>query len=124
MSAIAQPSATGITAQAANARTTRDQRREHEHALVGARRDDRLLEDELEEVGEGLQHAPRADDVRPAPDLDRAPDLALGVDQHRGGQQHEDQQQQAFEHVAHEAPIDVSCIQRRRPRVAAGEEPR
>ena len=37
----------------------RDQRRQQEHALVGAGRDDRLLEDELQQVGEGLQQAPR-----------------------------------------------------------------
>ena len=41
-----------------------DQRREQEHALVGARRDHRLLEHELQQVGEGLQQAPGADHVR------------------------------------------------------------
>jgi hypothetical protein len=44
MSAITQPRSTGITAQAASAEHAGDQRREQEHALVGGRRDRRLLE--------------------------------------------------------------------------------
>ena len=36
------------------------ERRQQEHALVGAGRDDRLLEHELQEVGERLQQAERA----------------------------------------------------------------
>ena len=56
-----------------------DQRRQQEHALVGAGRDDRLLEHELEQVGEGLQQPPGPDHVRAAPHLHRRPDLAVGV---------------------------------------------
>ena len=53
-----------MTAQAGNRQHDRNHRREDEHALVGAGRNDRLLEDELQEVGERLQHAPRPDHVR------------------------------------------------------------
>jgi hypothetical protein len=70
--------------------------------LLAPAGNDRLLEDELEEVGERLQHAPRPDDVRPAAQVDRTPDLALGVNQHRGRKQDADQQQQALEQVANE----------------------
>ena len=100
MSLIDPAVATGITAQAGERQNDRHQRRQNEHALVGARRDDRLLEDELQEVGERLQHAPRADDVRSAAQMHRAPDLALEVDERRRGEQQADKQQQALEHVA------------------------
>ncbi len=56
-----------------------DEGREQEHALVGAGRDDRLLQHELEQVGEGLQQPPRAHHVGAAAQLHRRPDLAVGV---------------------------------------------
>ena len=60
-----------------------DDRRDQEQPLVGARRDDGFLEEDLEAVGEALQQAPRPDHVRPAAKRDRRPDLALGIDDHR-----------------------------------------
>ena len=48
------------------------QRRQQEDALVGAGRDDRLLEHELEQVGEGLQQAEGADHVGAAAHLHAA----------------------------------------------------
>ena len=56
-------------------------RREQEDALVGAGRDDRLLEHEFQQIGEGLQQAERPDHVRSAPHLHRRPDLAVGIEQ-------------------------------------------
>ena len=78
MSAITQPGSIGITAQAASASTHADQRRQQEHALVGAGRDDRLLQHELQQVGEGLQQAEGTDHVGAAAHLHRRPDLAVG----------------------------------------------
>ena len=72
------------------------QRRQQEDALVGARRDDRLLEDELQQVGEALQQAEGADDVRAAAHLHRRPDLAVGVEDVGDEDQQRDEQQQAL----------------------------
>ena len=99
MSLIDQPSATGMTAQADIASTTDTSGAKHEHALVGARRNDRFLEHELEEVRERLEDAPRSDHVGPAAQLHRAPDLALEIDERRGGEKQAHQQQQALQHV-------------------------
>ena len=96
MLAITQPAASGITAQAESASIDGHQRREQEHALVGAGRDDRLLEDELQEVGEGLQQAAGTDDVRAAAHLHRRPDLAVGVEDVGDEDQQRDEQQQAL----------------------------
>ncbi len=72
------------------------ERRQQEDALVGARRDHRFLQHELEEVGERLKQTPWADHVRSAPDLHRRPDLAVGIE-HVGGQNEQtDEQQQAL----------------------------
>ena len=76
--ATAQPSLTGMTAQAAKRQHRRNQRRQQEHALVGAGRNDRLLEDELQKIGEGLEQPEGTDDVRTAAQLHRRPDLAVG----------------------------------------------
>ena len=77
----------------------RDQRRQQEDALVGARRDDRLLEDEFQKVGERLQQPPRTDDVRAAAQLHRRPDLAVGIeDVGDEDQQHDDQHDRLQEH--------------------------
>ena len=81
MLAMAQPSADRDDRPGRDREHRRDERRQQEHALVGAGRDDRLLEDELQKVGEGLQRAPRTDDVRAAAKLHRRPDLAVGVEQ-------------------------------------------
>ena len=80
-------------------------RRGEEDDAVGAARDDRLLEQQLEAVGERLQQAERADDVGPLAQLHRRQDLALGVGQvgDRDQQRHDDQQ-------------DLADDDRRRPR--------
>ena len=65
----------------------RQERRQQEHRLVGAGRDDDFLEHELEEVREGLQQAERADDVGALAQLHRRPDLA--VEQQQEGERHQ-----------------------------------
>ena len=75
------------------------QRRQQEHALVGAGRNDRLLQHEFEQVREGLQQAPGADDVGAAADLHRRPDLAVGEqDVGDRDQQHDEQQNALRDH--------------------------
>ena len=96
MSATAQPSATGMTAQAESARPAVDYRRKQEDALVGAGRDDRLLEHEFQQVGEGLQQAEGSNHIRPAPHLYRGPHLAVGIEQEGDEDQEDDEQQQAL----------------------------
>ena len=93
MSAITQPSIDRDHRPGGERQHAGDQRRQQEHALVGAGRNDRLLEHEFQQVGEGLQQAPRADHVRAAPDLHRRPDLAVG-EQHVGDRDQQDDQQQ------------------------------
>ena len=61
-------------------------RRDDEQALVGARRNDDFLEEELDHVGDRLSQAPqpkpeKADPVRAQPALDIAYDPAFGVSQ-------------------------------------------
>ena len=107
MLAIAQPSATGMTAQADERQHRGHQRRQQEHALVGAGRDDRLLEDELEQVGEGLQQPPGADDIRAAAQLHRRPDLAVGIEQIGDeDQQHDEQQQRSAPTISARQDVD------------------
>ncbi len=77
ISAIIQPTLTGITAQAASA-STQVTSGASRNALVGAVRNGRLREDEFQQVGEGLKQPPRADNVRTATQLHRRPDLAVG----------------------------------------------
>ena len=91
-----------------------DQRRQEKHALVGAGGDDRLLEHELDEIGERLEQSPRADHVRPAPDLDGGPDLAVGIDDVGDGNQQDDEQQHALRHDDGERP-DVVVQERFHP---------
>ena len=75
-----------------------DERREQEDALIGAGRNDRLLEHEFQQIGEGLPQSPRADHVRPAPHLHRRPDLAVGVEQKRHDEQKDDEERDALRH--------------------------
>ena len=56
---MAQPSVTGITAQAISARIIVSIGRDHEQDAVGARRDDLLLHEHLQRVGKGLQKMPQ-----------------------------------------------------------------
>ena len=96
MSETTQPSASGITAQEAKARVAVTSGRKQEQALVRARRDHRLLEHELEKVGEGLQQPPWPDDVRTAAHLHRRPDLAVGVERIGDVDEERDEEQQAL----------------------------
>ena len=97
MSAIAQPSFTGITAQAiiASAKVS-----------IGAIRNSSRLEPAgmivsfiiiLMRVGERLQQAERADHVRPLAQLHRRQDLAFGVGQIGDADQQRHQQRQRLE---------------------------
>ena len=79
MSAITQPSSNGTTAQATSAVMKVIIGAMMNSDAVGARRDDGLLQHQLEAVGEGLQQAERADHVGAAAELDRGPDLAVDV---------------------------------------------
>ncbi len=72
------------------------QGRKDKHALVGAGRNDRLLQHELQQVGEGLEQAPWPDHVGTAPDLHRRPDLAVGEQDVGDRDQEHDQQQHAL----------------------------
>jgi hypothetical protein len=67
------------------------QRRQQKHALVGAGRDDRLLDQEFGQVGERLQQAERADHVRTAAQMHGCPHLAVEQDQERDDDQQRDQ---------------------------------
>ena len=67
----------------------REQRREAEHEQVGALGQQVLLEEELDAVGQRLQHAPRPGDVRPDAVLHVRDELALEPDhQHHADEQH------------------------------------
>ena len=71
-----------------------DHRRQQEHDLVGAGRDDGLLDEQLEAVGQRLQQAVGPDRHRPLAQLHGADHLALGIGDIGHGQQqrHDDQQ--------------------------------
>src|SRR5690606_5983415 len=70
-----------------------NERRKQEDRLVGACRDHRLLEDELQKVGEGLEQPPGTDDVRAAAKLHGSPDLSVGKQNISDEDQKRDQQQ-------------------------------
>src|SRR5262249_23206678 len=97
---------------------------QEKHALVSAGRNDRLLDDEFEEIGERLEQTPRSDHVRAAPDLHRRPDLAIGVKHIGGDEQENDQQKNALRehdnqrpevigpqlrHVSYSAAVSAPC---------------
>ena len=92
MSATAQPCADRDHRPGRERQHRRHQRRQQEDALVGAGRNDRLLEDEFQQVGEGLQQAPRADHVGAAAQLHRRPDLAVGIEDVGDEDQQDDDQ--------------------------------
>ena len=71
-----------------------DDRREQEYALVRRRRNDRLLQKDLEAISEALQQSKRPDNVRPAPQHDRAQHLAVDIDHHCNGQHQRQRDQQ------------------------------
>ena len=74
-----------------------ENRRDVEQQRVGRLRPQLFLEDQLDDVGERLQQAARADQIRPVALLDERGDLALHVDQHGGRnlQRQEDDANQA-----------------------------
>jgi hypothetical protein len=78
------------------------------NTLVGARWNHRLLEDELQKVGKGLQQAPRANHVRTAAQLHGSPDLAVGVEDVGDEQQQSHQHQQRLRQNDGPGP-DISC---------------
>ena len=84
------------------------QRGQQEHALVGRRRDHRLLQDELQEVREGLQQPPGTDHVRATAKLHRRPDLAIGQQRIGDEDQQGDQQQQALADHDRKAEENIS----------------
>ena len=86
----------GTVANAANAADDRQDRRQREEPLVGALRPQFLLEQQLEDVGDRLQHAVRPDQVRAVALLHEAHDLALGEhqDRRRDDQHEEDEADQ------------------------------
>ena len=94
MSAIAQPSFTGITAQAIIASMKVSIGARMNSSAVGPGRDDRLLHQHLQRVGEGLQQAEGPDHVRPLAQLHRRQDLALGLGQVGDADQQRHQQRQ------------------------------
>lgn len=71
-----------------------NERREQKDRLVGAGRDDRLLEDEFQKVGEGLEQPKGADDVRAAAKLHGRPDLPVGEQDIGDEKQQRDQKQE------------------------------
>ena len=77
----------------------RQHRRHQEQQPVGARRDDRLLHQHLQRVGERLQQAERPDHVRAFAQLHRRQDLALGIGQVGDADQQRHQQRQRLGNV-------------------------
>ena len=75
-------------------RNRRDGRRQQENRLFDAERGDRLLERQLDAVGQALQIAARADPVGSPSQLHPAQDLAFGEDrdQHRQHQEDKDEE--------------------------------
>jgi len=93
MSEITQPRLTRDHRPGGEREHAGDERRKQKNAFVGGRRDCRFLQDEFQQVREGLQQAPWSDHVRAAPDLHRRPDLAVG-EQHIGDRDQQDHEQQ------------------------------
>ena len=79
-SAIAQPVADRNHRPSRKRQHAHDEGREQKDALVGAVRDDRLLEDELQHVGEALPKAEGTDHIGTAPQLHGGPNLAVRVE--------------------------------------------
>jgi hypothetical protein len=81
MSAITQPVAHGITAQARKRQHAGDSGASRNTPLLAPAGMTISLKHELQQVGEGLQQAERADDVGALAQLHRRPDLAVGEQQ-------------------------------------------
>ena len=91
----------------------RQVRRQLEHQPVGAVGDQVLLEEELDAVGQGLQHAERPGPVRADAVLHVADDLALEPDhQHRGDQQEREHDDGLDHDDEDDGQVDVAGEQR------------
>ena len=110
MSAIAQPALSGMTAQAASDRVHITSGASRNMPLLAGRRDHRLLQHELEQVGEGLEQAPGADHVRAAAQLHRRPDLAVGIERVGDEDEEGDEHEQALAQHDRDREEDVSEI--------------
>ena len=131
MSAIAQPSFTGMTAQASMASPKVSIGAIRNSSGLAARRDDGFLHQHLQRVGERLQQAERADHVRSFAQLHRRQHLALGIGQVGDADQQRHQQGQRLEHgqdddgrrgVCRKAMMCRACGSLlRRQRAGAGE---
>ena len=90
-------------------RDERQERRQHEHAALGPVRDEVLLEEELDAVGQGLEHAEGAGQVGSDTVLHVRHELALEPDHQHGGQQ---QQHEDDDHLGHDhgddAPLELA----------------
>jgi hypothetical protein len=86
---------TGITAQAASAKVAVAIGASRKTPLLALGRDDRLLEGELQKVGERLEEAEGADDVGAAPHLHRRPHLAVHEQEEGDDHQQRDEREQA-----------------------------
>ena len=86
-----------MTAQAMRRKREGQHRRGEEDAAIGAARDHRLLDEQLQPVGDRLQQPERADDVGALAQLRRGQDLALGIGQigDRHQQRHDDRERLA-----------------------------
>src|SRR5262249_50074606 len=73
-----------------------DNRCKQEDALIGTGWDDRLLEYEFEQIGEGLQQAEGSNHVRSATHLHRRPHFAVGIEQEGDNDQQSDEQKEAL----------------------------
>ena len=84
----------GTTENAANAAVAEMIGRERKEQRVGRRRPELLLEQQLDDVGQRLEQALRADQVRAEPLLQDRRDLPLDVDHdgRRAQQHHEDEE--------------------------------
>ena len=95
----------------------REQRREAEHEQVGAFGQQVLLEEELDAVGQRLQHAPRPGDVRPDAVLHVGDELALEPDhQHHADEQHREREDDLERDDEHDREVDIAVEER----IAAG----
>src|SRR5262249_36237727 len=85
-------------------RTNREQRCDEEEIAVRARRNDDLLEQQLEDVGEGLEQAERTHAIRADAHLDPANHLALGQREIRHTDDQWDRDRDDLRHRPYERP--------------------
>ena len=90
----------------------REQRRRHEEPAVGRGRHDVLLRDQLDGVGDPLEHAEGPGPVRAVADLEAAEHLALGP----GRDADDDRQREQHDQDLEERPEQRQRVHRRLPR--------